>query len=270
MATTAIQLSQACAESWDAMPLADGGRHCAACQKTVVDFTWHTDAEILAYLASATRPICGRLRADQLDRPLRAASPPPRPAPRWRAWLAAALALWGARAGSSLGAAAHAGPAPARHHAPAKARRARPAARVLRGVVRDAATHEPLAGVAVFLKGENRSATTDSSGCFRLRVPAKRPAGRRRYLVLHRMGYLSRQLAATTAPGLVQAALHPDPAVAGVEVIGVSRESARVTLIGGISSFTYAPARETPPPTPPAARPARGFFRWFTRLFQRT
>lgn len=249
------------------MPLASGGRHCAACRKTVVDFTWQTDAEILAYLASASGQTCGRLRADQLDRPLRAAPPPPRPAPQWRAWLAAALALWGARESSSLDAAAHAGPAPARHHAPAKALRARPAARVLRGVVRDAATHEPLAGVAVFLKGENRSATTDSSGCFRLRVPAKRPAGRRRYLVLHRMGYLSQQLAATTTPGIMQAALHPDPAVAGVEVVGVGRESARVTLSGGISSFTYA--HETPP-TPPAVRPARGFFRWFTRLFQRT
>ncbi len=263
MPTATIRIPQPCAESWDAMSPTDGGRHCAACQKTVIDFTWKTDAEIVAALRQAAGETCGRLRADQLNRPLRAAPPPLRPAPRWRAWLAAALALWGAREGSSLGAAAHTAPVPARHYTPVTARRARPAARVLRGVVHDATTHAPLAGVAVFLKGENRSTTTDSSGRFILRVPAKRPAGRRRYLVLHRMGYLSRQLVAPTL-NTTQVALHPDPAVAGVQVIGVEPQK-EYRLSGAVTQVDA----ELPPPTSPVARPARGFFRWFTRLFRR-
>ena len=71
------------------------GRHCAACQKTVVDFTQKTDAEILAYLAGAAGPACGRFRAGQLARPLQVATPGGA-APRWRAWLAALVAAGGA------------------------------------------------------------------------------------------------------------------------------------------------------------------------------
>ena len=55
------------------MTPAGPGRHCAACAKTVVDFTQQTDAEILAYLARAKGTSCGRIRADQLVRPLQRA-----------------------------------------------------------------------------------------------------------------------------------------------------------------------------------------------------
>ncbi|WP_022825822.1 hypothetical protein [Hymenobacter norwichensis] len=65
------------------------GRHCAACDKVVLDFTQKTDAEILALLKRTTAP-CGRFRADQLGRPLLT---PPVPTPRWRTWLAAAATL---------------------------------------------------------------------------------------------------------------------------------------------------------------------------------
>ena len=92
------------------MTPATAGRHCAACEKTVVDFTLKTDAEILAFLAGAVSGrTCGRFAAGQLERPLqRAVLAAPT---RWRAWLAAAVAVWGLREGSS--AAAHAQAAPA-------------------------------------------------------------------------------------------------------------------------------------------------------------
>ena len=91
-------------------PVANG-RHCAACQKTVVDFTLKTDAEILAHLAiAANGPICGRFAAGQLERPLQRAAPAA-PSGYWRAWLAAAVAVWGLREGA--GVAAHAQAAPA-------------------------------------------------------------------------------------------------------------------------------------------------------------
>jgi hypothetical protein len=94
-----IHIPQPCHESWDAMTTAPAGRHCAACAKTVVDFTLKTDAEILAYLAGAAGGrTCGRFAAGQLERPLQRAAPVASAA-RWRAWLAALVAVWAVREG---------------------------------------------------------------------------------------------------------------------------------------------------------------------------
>ena len=274
MPAIALQIAQPCQESWAAMTPTASGRHCAACQKTVVDFTWKTDAEILAYLAGAAGETCGRLRADQQNRPL-VSMPPARPAPRWRAWLATALALWATREGQSLRAAAHPAPSASSSHSPTKAPIPSQPARTtkrLHGTVRDAATHEPLAGVAVFLKGENRRATTDSAGRFSLRLPAGRPAGRHRRLVLHRAGYLSRQL--PLAPGgQLELALRADPAAAGVEVVAQQYRRQERWVTGGAVSLVVADDKADKadkPPTPPAGRPRHGFFHWLTRPFRRS
>lgn len=96
-ATTALHIPKPCHESWAAMTPTATGRHCAACAKIVVDFTLKTDAEILAYLAGAAAGrTCGRFAAGQLERPLQRAAPVA-PAARWRAWLAAIIAVWGVR-----------------------------------------------------------------------------------------------------------------------------------------------------------------------------
>jgi hypothetical protein len=268
MPRTTLRIAQPCTESWADMTPTATGRHCAACQKTVVNFTHKTDAEILAYLASASGETCGRLWSDQQNRPL-VSQLPARTASRWRTWLATALALWGTR--ESLGATAHAAP-PASHHSPTKAPKSSQPARAakrLHGTVRDAATHEPLAGVAIFLKGENRTATTDSGGRFSLRLPAGRPTGSRRRLVLHRACYLSRQLPLTPAPGggQLELALHADPAAAGVEVVAQYQEQKRWVMGGAVSLVVGA---DEPPTTQPAARAPHGFFHWLTRPFRRS
>ncbi len=92
MPGTTLYIPQPCPASWAAMTPASGGRHCAACQKTVVDFTQKTDTEILAYFWQVgAGPTCGRFRAGQLGRPLRPARPAPRPL-RWQLGLAGLLA----------------------------------------------------------------------------------------------------------------------------------------------------------------------------------
>ncbi|GAB2852814.1 hypothetical protein [Hymenobacter ruber] len=97
-----IHIPQPCHENWASMTPTATGRHCAACAQTVVDFTLKTDAEILAYLAGAASPrICGRFAAGQLERPLQRAAAVA-PTARWRAWLAAAVAMWGVREGSGV------------------------------------------------------------------------------------------------------------------------------------------------------------------------
>ncbi len=103
-----LSVPQPCSESWAAMLPTAAGRHCAACAHPVVDFTLKTDAEILAYLARAAGGrTCGRFAAGQLERPLQRAVPVASTA-RWRAWLAAAVALWAVREGSSVTAQAQA------------------------------------------------------------------------------------------------------------------------------------------------------------------
>ncbi len=87
-----IRIPEPCAESWATMTPTSGGGHCAACQKTVVDFTQKTDAEILTYFRQVgAERTCGRFRAGQLGRPLQPARPAPRPL-RWQLWLAGLLA----------------------------------------------------------------------------------------------------------------------------------------------------------------------------------
>jgi hypothetical protein len=174
------------------MTPASGGRHCAACQKTVVDFTHKTDAEILAYFKQAGAAVpCGRFRASQLARPLQPAVPAS-PAPRWRGWLAAALALWSLRA-EATGAPLAAPVPPSAQHPRPKAAPAPPtrqvAGRLVCGVVRAADGQEPLAQATVRLKGTPRTATTDAHGYFRLWVPARRGPHTQQVLVVEQEGF---------------------------------------------------------------------------------
>jgi hypothetical protein len=256
--TTSVRIAQPCAESWDAMTPTGPGRHCAACQKTVVDFTLKSDAEILAYLAKAAGETCGRLTHDQQNRPLIPALGA-HPTTRWRAWLALALAAWGLRA-SPAAADPAAGPPNAAHpHRKASPKHRQPLAapKLLRGTVRAADTHEPLAGVAVFLKGENRSATTDTAGQFSLLLPAQRPrAGRA--LVLHYAGYQSETVPVTATA--MQLELQADPAAAGATIVGYGTQQHTQVTGGMMAVFVERPALRPQYP--------RSFWRWLTQPFR--
>lgn len=262
--TTSLYIPEPCAESWDAMTPTGLGRHCAACQKTVVDFTQKSDAEILAYLANAAGETCGRLGSDQLNRPLLPALSTP-PAARWRAWLALGLAAWGLRASpAAAGTPATGSPAAAHPRKKTGAGHRPPLAapKLLRGTVRAADTHEPLAGVAVFLKGENRSATTDSAGSFSLLLPAQRPrAGRA--LVLHYAGYQSETVPVATTPvAAMQLELQADPAAAGATIVGYGTQQ-RVSFTGGAIAVVVSKPAPKPLPWHP-----RSFWRWLTQPFR--
>ena len=66
-----ISIPDPCHENWDAMTPAQQGRHCGACQKTVIDFTLMTDGQILDVIKKANgRHPCGRYLTSQLNRKL--------------------------------------------------------------------------------------------------------------------------------------------------------------------------------------------------------
>jgi len=62
-----ISIPKPCHENWDAMHPGEQGRHCDACDKTVIDFTKSSDSEIGEYFAEhAGTRICGYFRKSQL------------------------------------------------------------------------------------------------------------------------------------------------------------------------------------------------------------
>jgi hypothetical protein len=71
-----IRIPSPCQENWDAMRPEEKGRHCASCQKTVIDFTGMSDREIIGHLARAGQGVCGRMAPDQIDRDMSLLAPP--------------------------------------------------------------------------------------------------------------------------------------------------------------------------------------------------
>lgn len=70
-----INITKPCHENWNAMTPGEQGRFCAACAKTVIDFSGMSDQEVLSFFSTAGTDICGRLSADQLNKTFREQSP---------------------------------------------------------------------------------------------------------------------------------------------------------------------------------------------------
>jgi len=70
-----VSIPMPCQEDWSAMTPQTRGRFCSSCQKTVVDFTAMTDAEVVNWLSSRKGETCGRFRENQLERSLRVIPP---------------------------------------------------------------------------------------------------------------------------------------------------------------------------------------------------
>ena len=275
--TTTLHIPQPCPESWAAMSPTGTGRHCAACAQTVVDFTLKTDAEILAYLARAGNSrTCGRFAAGQLERPLqRAASAAP--TARWRAWLAAAVAVWGLREGFTFNAQAQAatewcarywgGPMPLAFGREAAATSATsvPSATgvaeekklIVRGIVRDSALHEGLPGVTVLLLRNNAiGVSTDVNGTFEFEVPAQYVTAGHTEISVSYVGYVSQQRLVIVGPSKVGSRFFLEPDVKG--------------MLSGELVITGLPISHRLPPAPwhPRAFYYWGKY-WLTRPFRR-
>ncbi len=64
-----ISIPEPCHEAWQNMTPVEKGRFCASCQKTVLDFTYLSDNEIIN-LVNKNDNLCGRINTSQLNRNL--------------------------------------------------------------------------------------------------------------------------------------------------------------------------------------------------------
>lgn len=62
-----INIPEPCHEDWNKMTPKNQGRHCDACQKTVIDFSTKTDEQVIKTIES-TGNLCGRFKTQQLNR----------------------------------------------------------------------------------------------------------------------------------------------------------------------------------------------------------
>ena len=199
MPAPTLSVPAPCPESWQHMTPTAAGRHCAACQTVVVDFTGFSDSELLAYLGRhAGQATCGRFRAGQLNRPLRPVVAAGAGAARWRAWLAAAVAVWGLR---EVGAPAARAQAPVEQGETRRAGKAAALASseltdtlVVKGSIVDSASHEPLPGVTILLSGTVHGVSSDKDGKFELVLPAAIVAASEKQLSISSVGYVSQRL----------------------------------------------------------------------------
>lgn len=68
MASFKITINDPCQEKWADMQATNSGRFCDSCQKSVIDFTQFTDADLLKWLSNNKHKACGRFVPEQLDR----------------------------------------------------------------------------------------------------------------------------------------------------------------------------------------------------------
>ena len=67
--TFKISIPEACHENWNTMTPTQKGRHCASCEKEVIDFTSKSNEELFKLIDNGEN-MCGRFRSHQLDTPL--------------------------------------------------------------------------------------------------------------------------------------------------------------------------------------------------------
>ena len=63
-----VNIFEPCPANWDNMQIKLNARHCEQCDKSVVDFTQKSRAEIISYLLdNPNGSVCGRMTQQQFD-----------------------------------------------------------------------------------------------------------------------------------------------------------------------------------------------------------
>ncbi|AMM51018.1 hypothetical protein TH61_07220 [Rufibacter sp. DG15C] len=171
-----VTVPEPCHEDWNAMTRQDEGRFCHNCQKTVVDFTSMTDAEVVRWLTKQEGNTCGRFTEKQLARELVATKAS---AQSWT-WRAVALGL-SAWLSTKTAEAQTKNNTPTTHESLFTTLGVQPQDKntlptqdsiiTIKGQVLDAQTKEEIPGVYIQLKGSTIAVPSDAKGKFVMNIP---------------------------------------------------------------------------------------------------
>ena len=194
-----IQVPNPCHEDWQKMIPEEKGRHCLSCQKTVMDFTQMTDAEILSFFQQKPTGVCGRFRQEQLKPKLTTET---KHLSRWKMYL---LAISATLAMKTLLAETTKAQTPVEQREPKiSPLRVGTVAYVhdeerftVAGKVIDAETKEPIPGVSIAIKGTTQGITTNRNGEFQLALLKKEDI-----LVISFFGFLTQEYKALSEQSL--------------------------------------------------------------------
>ncbi len=169
-----IQLSipTPCAQNWEEMTPGENGRYCAHCQKTVLDLTQLSDAQLYKRIMKAQEhgAICGRITNAQLMRTIAAQQPALSSTVSFYSRVAAAFMLFQGFLASTI-AQTITKPIRTENRTSRTHRQPTPKSLVLQGSVVHLATQEPLAGIMVSVAGTPITTITSATGSFILHLP---------------------------------------------------------------------------------------------------
>lgn len=183
-----ISIEAPCAQSWDEMSPDISGRFCASCQKTVVDFTKFSDAELVAYFQQRKIFGCGRFTEKQLSIPI-----PQRPK-RLTFWsvnkFAAASLI--AALGLPFKTNAQFNDVTPTHNTPTRDvdNPIPEKLTVIKGIVKDG-NGEGIPGATITVKGTDKGTVSDIDGRFQLELPQQDSAYK---LVCDALGMVSQKI----------------------------------------------------------------------------
>jgi hypothetical protein len=66
--TLKLSIPTPCRQGWENMTPTERGRHCASCNKTVIDFTLYSDRELMEFFKKNKGPVCGHIPVYNLNR----------------------------------------------------------------------------------------------------------------------------------------------------------------------------------------------------------
>jgi len=173
MKSLQLVLSKPCTQQWSEIERADGNHHCSRCSKNIVDLTTKTDKELIQFFKNKNDHICGRLLESQLNRELVL----PSSKLNWH-WLVpfalGAFVISPAQAQNLKPAVVHSEQHPKSSSATDVSHNLPPLKTIIAGKVVDNLKGNPLNGVEIRMKGDEKVlAITDSNGRFELSLNDK-------------------------------------------------------------------------------------------------
>ena len=167
-----VQLPKECTQSWEEMHAGINGKFCQHCSKHVTDFTNLGDEEIIKAIQQAEGKLCGRLHTHQLNRVLMPAPVYKQKHNRFREILAALLLLISTREASAhdTGQKPQIVSQPLKPEVKDVADNIDTAVTMLRGIVIDSVTRQPIPFASITNLSKTIFATTDSDGYFKIKA----------------------------------------------------------------------------------------------------